>query len=253
MASVQSAAYQGRYLKLTVWEDSYSVANNTSTVKWKFESIGGEVNYYSIYNWGVVVNGETIYATQSTEWSTHNFPAAKGSREGTITINHKSDGSADPVSFTLKGKVYYGGTETHSGSINLTKIDRYATFTKHQINSTTEHTITVGWDADVSCDAVQYSLNGGTWTTPASPNYPTYTLSGLSPGTSYSIKSRIKRTDSQLWTESSAITGTTKDCVVRQKISGTWKVCVPYIKVSGTWKKAIPYIKASGSWKEGIN
>ena len=253
MASVQTTSYGGRYLKLTVWEDSYSVANNESYVKWKFESIGGEHNYYDIYNWGVEVAGQTIYATQTTKWDTYKFPAAKGTREGTLTIAHKSDGSADPVSFILKGRVYYSGNNSYTGSINLTKIDRYATFTKFQVNSTTEHTATLEWAADVECDAIQYSLNGGAWATPTGSTYPTFSISGLSPGTSYSIKARIKRTDSQLWTESSTITATTKNCVVRQKISGTWKNCVPYIKVSGSWKKAIPYIKVSGNWKEGIN
>ena len=253
MATVKSNSYGGRYLQLEVWEDSYSIADNTSTVKWRFKSIGGEYSYYDIYSWGVTVAGQTIYATQTTKWDTHNFPAAKGTREGTITINHNPDGSASDVSFTLKGRVYYSGNETHSGSISLTKIDRYATFTKFQVNSTTEHTATLEWAADVACDAIQYSLNGGAWTTPTGSTYPTFSISGLNPGTSYSIKAKIKRTDSQLWTESSTITATTKDCVVRQKISGTWKNCVPYIKISGTWKKAIPYVKVSGSWKEGIN
>lgn len=250
MASVQSNAYDGRYLKLTVKEADINVAENYSTVSWKFESLGGNSNYYSIYNWGVELNNETIYSTQSTEWSTHNFPAAKGSREGTIKVYHKSDGSADAVPFTLKGKVYYGGTETHSGSLSLTKINRYATFTKYQVKSTTEHTVTIEWNADADCDSVQYKIGSGSWITTSGK---TFTISGLNPGTSYTIKTRIRRTDSQLWTESDAITGATKDCVIRQKISGTWKTCVPYIKVGGTWKKAIPYIKISGSWKDGIN
>ena len=50
MASVQTSSYDGRYLKLTVYEESYSIANNTSTVRWTLESIGGSVNYYSISN-----------------------------------------------------------------------------------------------------------------------------------------------------------------------------------------------------------
>lgn len=129
MASVQTSSYQGRYLKLTVVEESYSIANNTSTVRWTLESIGGEVNYYSIYNWGVVVGGQTIYPTQTTEWSTKSFPAARGSRTGTITVNHKSDGTADPVSFTLRGRVYYSGNYSYDGSINLTNIPRQADVT----------------------------------------------------------------------------------------------------------------------------
>lgn len=250
MASVQSNKYDGRYLKLTVKEADISVAENYSLVSWKFESLGGNSNYYNIYNWGVDVNNEVIYPTQSTEWTTHNFPAAKGSREGTIKVYHKEDGSADPVPFKLKGKVFNSGTETHTGSLELTKIERYATFTKHEVKSKTEHSITIEWDADAECDRVQYKIGTNDW---VDTSGKTYTISNLSSGTEYSIKTRIRRMDSQLWTESNTIADTTKDCVVRQKISGTWKSCIPYIKVNGTWKKSIPYIKANGSWKDGIN
>lgn len=126
MASVQTSSYDGRYLKLTVTEESYSIANNTSTVRWKLESIGGSVNYYTIYNWGVWVNGQQIYGTQTTNWNSYNFPAATGSTTGTITVNHKSDGSADPVGFELKGCVYYNRSNSYTGSISLTKIPRQA-------------------------------------------------------------------------------------------------------------------------------
>ena len=129
MASVQTTSYQGRYLKLTVVEESYSIADNTSTVRWTLESIGGSSNYYSIYKWGVTVNGQTIYATQNTAYSTKAFPAAKGSRTGTITVNHNSDGTASPVSFTLKGSVYTNSDKSYSGSIDLTNIPRQADVT----------------------------------------------------------------------------------------------------------------------------
>ena len=129
MASVQTSSYEGRYLKLTVTEESYSIANNTSTVRWKLESIGGSVNYYTIYNWGVWVNGQQIYGTQTTNWNTYNFPAATGSTTGTITVNHKSDGSADPVGFELKGSVYYNRSNSYTGSISLTNIPRQANIT----------------------------------------------------------------------------------------------------------------------------
>jgi len=48
MASIQTSSYDGRYLKLTVIEESYSIADNTSTVKWVLESLGGNSNYYNI-------------------------------------------------------------------------------------------------------------------------------------------------------------------------------------------------------------
>ena len=129
MASVQTSSYDGRYLKLTVTEESYSIANNTSTVRWKLESIGGNVNYYTIYNWGVWVNGQQIYGTQTTNWNSYNFPAATGSTTGTITVNHNADGTASDVGFELKGCVYYNRSNSYTGSISLTRIPRQANLT----------------------------------------------------------------------------------------------------------------------------
>jgi hypothetical protein len=129
MASVQTSSYDGRYLKLTVVEESYSIANNTSTLRWTLESIGGNVNYYTIYNWGVWVNGQQIYGTQTTSWSSYNFPAKTGSATGTITVSHNADGSASDVSFQLNGCVYYNKSNSYIGSVSLTKIPRQATLT----------------------------------------------------------------------------------------------------------------------------
>lgn len=129
MASVQTSSYDGRYLKLTVYEESYSIANNTSTVRWTLESIGGSVNYYTIYNWGVWVNGQQIYGTQTTYWNSYNFPAKTGSATGTITVNHNADGSAGNVGFQLNGCVYYNRSNSYTGSISLTKIPRQANLT----------------------------------------------------------------------------------------------------------------------------
>ena len=129
MASVQTSSYEGRYLKLTVYEESYSIANNTSTVRWTLESIGGSVNYYSIYNWGVWVNGQTIYGSQTTAWNSYAFPAATGSTTGTITVAHNADGTASDVGFQLNGSVFNNRTNSYTGSISLTRIPRQANLT----------------------------------------------------------------------------------------------------------------------------
>ena len=129
MASVQTSSYEGRYLKLTVYEESYSIANNTSTVRWTLESIGGSVNYYTIYNWGVWVNGQTIYGSQTTAWNSYAFPAKTGSTTGTITVNHNADGTASDVGFQLNGSVFTNRTNSYTGSISLTRIPRQANLT----------------------------------------------------------------------------------------------------------------------------
>lgn len=155
-ASVQTARYEGRYLKLTVTETETSIENNTSTITWLFESIGGSSPYYTIYNWSVKVAGQQIYEKTTTTWSSEKFPAKKGSKTGTLTIKHKADGTADPVSFTLTGKVYSNGTASFTGSLNLTTIPRASqptiddttpelgqqiTITTNRVSNTFTHTL----------------------------------------------------------------------------------------------------------------
>jgi hypothetical protein len=60
---------------------------------------------------------------------------------------------------------------------------------------------------------VWYSLNGGSWqgtgVVPHTGGY--YTITGLSANTAYTVKTRLKRTDSQLYSETGAISLTTYD------------------------------------------
>ena len=166
MASVQTSSYDGRYLKLTVVEESYSIANNTSTVRWTLESIGGSVNYYTIYNWGVWVNGQQIYGTQTTNRNSYNFPAKTGSATGTITVAHNADGSAGNVGFQLNGCVYYNRSNSYTGSISLTKIPRQANITSApDFNDEASPTISYSNPAGNSVNSLQAciaSTNGQT-------------------------------------------------------------------------------------------
>lgn len=138
MASVQTTSYDGRYLKLTVVEESTSIETNTSTLRWTLESIGGSVPWYTIYNWGVTIGDQEIYPIKTTSYNTGVFPASKGSRTGTVTIVHNDDGTAPDVSFTLYGRVYYSGTRSFTGSISLTTIARAS------IPSITPNTFNIG-------------------------------------------------------------------------------------------------------------
>ena len=207
MAVVQSDSYQGRYLKLTVVEESYSIANNTSTIRWTLESIGGSVNYYSINNCSVVVNGQTVYNSGNTPWNSYRFPAATGSTTGTITVGHNPDGSAPSIGFTLHGRVYYNGDNNRSGSLDLTRIPRYANVYQ-SIKETGDNYLKINWSADVSCDGLQYSIDGGRTFNDVS-GYPVYVIEGLSAGTTYNIVTRARRQDSQLWSNSSVLSITT--------------------------------------------
>lgn len=154
MASVQTSSYQGRYLKLTVVEESTNIANNTSTLRWTLESIGGSVNYYSIYGCKAVVNGNIVHNSGNTSWNSYNFPAATGSTTGTITVGHNNDGTASAVPFSLTGSVYNNNPQTYSGSCSLSTIPRQATMTSatnFNDESNPSFTFTNPANASMSC------------------------------------------------------------------------------------------------------
>ena len=203
MAEVTSSSHDGRYLKLSVWEESYDAGTNKSTVKWKFESIGGNVNYYTIYNYGCWVNGSQVYdgtsGTKTKNWNTYEFPAATGSTSGTVYVTHNADGSIGKIGFTLKGCVFYNRNNSYDGELSLTQGNRQTTVYQ-SLASKTPNSITMNWSTTNTVDYVWYSIdNGSTWTGiwSGSASSGSYTISGLSANTTYSIKTRARRQDTQ--------------------------------------------------------
>ena len=134
--------------------------------------------------------------------------------ERSIEVSHNDNGkysttigltNADgPLSNT-------GATSIASTSISLPQIPRYATCNQ-SLNSKTETTIKMNWSSDNTIDYVWYSKNNGSsWTAIGSVNATSgsYSITGLSPNTAYNIKTRVRRKDSQLTTDSSALSVTT--------------------------------------------
>ena len=107
------------------------------------------------------------------------------------------------------------GTWSGGQWCTLDTIPRYLAFTGHSTRARTINSISINWSTDSARDWTQYSLNGGTWTdandTLSGTNSGYYTISNLNPNTTYTVKTRCRRTDSGLWTESSTLTITTYD------------------------------------------
>lgn len=126
---------------------------------------------------------------------------------------HNSDGSLGNVSVSVTSYITSSTKPSTSTSIGMSTIPRYANITTLYTSNIGGydglHGLYVTWNADASCDHLQYSLNGGGWTD--ANGYPTFAIWGLAPNTSHNIRIRVKRQDSQLWTESGYIYGTTKD------------------------------------------
>lgn len=123
-----------------------------------------------------------------------------------VTVAHNSDGTKS-ISYSASIKTgTSAGTVTASGSSTLATIPRYANITSFNVWGYSETEIQFGWGADANCDYLQTSVNGGAWT-----DNSTGIVGGLSAGTQYSLKIRVRRADSGLWTESSTLNTITYD------------------------------------------
>ena len=172
-----------------------------------------------------------------------------------ITVSHNADGTSPAVSLGFWAKSYHIPSQEVWGNIAynaLPRIPRYANFTEHRIESVSEESIKVRWSADAGINLVQYSLNGGGWQNVSGVNN-VYTINNLESGTTYTIRTRIRRSDSNFYTESGNISATTKDYVIKYNIEGTYKDVVPYVNINGTYKKAIPYVNIDNKWYKGIS
>ena len=196
------------YGVLTVTEISTNPAYNTSTVSISLVlkrpySISSSANKTA----SCTINGKTY------RWS----GLIGGNGDKTLinevqTITHNDDGTktislSASISLNITWSGVYVGTISGSGSMELTALQRYAT-SNQSIADKTETTISVNWWSDTDVDYIWYSSNNGSsWTgiDVEDGNSGGYTISELSPGTNYNIKTRVRRSDSQIVSESSAI------------------------------------------------
>ena len=196
------------YGVLTVTETSTSTANNTSTL-----SISLVLKRPSS-----ISSSATKTASCTINGTTYNWSGTiGGSGDKTLisktqTVKHNDDGSktislSASIALDITWSGSYVGTLSGSGSMTLTNIPRYATVNQ-SLASKTETSIAVNWSSNATIDYIWYSSNNGSsWTGINVTDGPSgsYTISGLSPGTTYQIKTRVRRKDNQLTTDSSAM------------------------------------------------
>lgn len=204
MATFNSASYEGRYLQLYISETTNAIAN-TSTLNWTLSCIGGSVNYYTTGPTTVTINGTQVYYKARTGWDTKQFPAAKGSTSGSITVAHNSDGSKS-ISIGFSTAIYTSAVTEHGGTMTLTKIDRSAPTINVSTSRITASSVTISASASTTCDVWEYSTNGGgsytQFLTTASTSV-SRTITGLSPNTTYSIRVRARKKSNQVYGTSS--------------------------------------------------
>lgn len=221
------------YVDLIVTDKSGSAnpSKNTSVVEWKVVIRRGTVSWDTSWSgWG-----QKIYATiditglgsRTIYIPRYNYdgkvPPGTVLDSGSFSITHNANGTKSidfGISFTDKangnksGKYYTPGNGSRVGSsLNLQVVPRYST-SNQSLSSKTETSITMNWSSDNTCDYIWYSKdNGANWTAVGSVNSTSgsYTISGLTANTNYNIKTRVRRKDSQLTTDSGNLSVTTYD------------------------------------------
>ena len=117
------------YLELA--QVSQSIANNTSTVSYKFytksrSSGGGFYNYYHTGKTSVVINGKTVHNQTGRDFDVRNGKVQQLA-SGTTTVAHNENGTK---SFSFSASLWSsGGSGNINGNFTLSKIPRKSDFT----------------------------------------------------------------------------------------------------------------------------
>ena len=186
--------------------NSQSIPNNNT--EWQIEArlvitSGSYIGDYT--GTELKLNGDSISSTQNK--GTGNFTSQTlGNAKG--TTGHNADGTKSvSASASMQFKAW-GMTLTVSGSATLPTIPRYAAITSFSVSKRDETSVTYNFTTDANCDYAWYSKdNGATW----SPLPANHIVTGLTANTTYNFKLRVRRTDSQLTTDSGTAQQTTYD------------------------------------------
>lgn len=205
--SFNTTAYGNRYLKFSWSVKSTSISGNYKEISWSLVGAGGGTNYYEAGNFKVVIDGESVYTSSGRIKLWDGTTVASGTKK----IYHNSTGNKSFSASVQAGIFYFDVNCSGSGSWELPSIPRYAT-SNQSFSSKTETSISMNWSSDSTIDYIWYSKdNGSNWTgiDVTDGKSGSYTISGLSADTTYNIKTRVRRKDSQLTTDSSALSVTT--------------------------------------------
>ncbi len=214
-----SGTYGSHYtLRPVVYIPTQSTTTNTSVIKVElFIDFDGS-SYWAYINaqtsGSININGNVANLTIPSI----NFESgvAKSILLGThqITVNHNADGSCPtiPITTSWNTNTTRIGSGTVSTSITPPNLPRYATILSFNVTNILGvdglTKVKFEWSTDSACDYAWYSTNNGNSWAPLSLNG---IVAGLEPNTTYNFKLRLRRTDSQLTTDSQTVTKTTYD------------------------------------------
>jgi len=196
----------------SLWSSTPDAATNTSTLSIQIVATNSSSQFYVT---GTVTTAITItptnLATGTTKSQTTTLNMSPNSTQTiytqTFTCNHDVNGEC-----ALRYSVGISGAITGTGAGNLTldtiAVGAYPLLT---FASATETGATLNWSTDVPIDYFWYKVGTGNWVANGSVSGKSgsFTLTGLSANTSYSVKIKVRRASNQVQTESAAATFTT--------------------------------------------
>lgn len=206
MAQVSSGSFnttsiEGRYLTFNWSVDNTNIQENYKEIYWSL--VGAGVGGYVIGgNFKVVIDGETVYNNSTRREIWVNTVIASGKKK----IYHTNNGTRS-FSASVEAGIYEVAVNSRgSGTWELPTIPRYAKITSFSVAQRDETSVTYLFTADSSVDYAWYSTdNGANWYNLPNNNI----VSGLKANTSYNFKLRLRKTDSQLTTDSATYSQTT--------------------------------------------
>ena len=183
-STVTAILYARRTNEYTTWGQSWSGYV-------KIASTQVNINFSS----SVTVGSSWVEMARVTETVAHN-----NSGTGSVYISGSVTG---PSGTALAGNTSAGGK-----TVTLDTIPRYTSITTFTVSKRNETSFTFTWGTADTIDYAWYSTNNGSnWTgiDVTDGKSGTFTVSGLTPNTSYNCKLRVRRKDSQLTTDSSVV------------------------------------------------
>lgn len=190
---------------------SQSISGNSSRINWQafVDFIGCDAqldNGHVNWNGGALYNNNGRVYNYQANFANHSVSLGSGA----FTLGHNSIGNA---TLNMNGScaVFQSGTTAGSASWGLPQIPRFADITSFTVSALTDEAFNVNVSVSDTCDLLQYSLNGAGWVNAFVGNFTakTFQLAGLVSGQPYTIRVRVRRSDSQLLTESGTIGVTT--------------------------------------------
>lgn len=157
---------------------------------------------YTCNKWEYSINNGSSYTTYSTTSTTSTSYTITGLTKGT-TYNVK-------VRATKVGSGYTGVSATGS----YTTLDLTPPTVSVSLSSRTDTSLTIVGSANVTCNKWEYSINNGSSYTAystASGTSASYTITGLSKGTTYNVKVRATRSSNSVTGVSATGSYTTTD------------------------------------------